>query len=219
MEAQDLFRIRAGAVALFASGVLTAVGLYFRGPILDIATETEAFMRAASSPSHFLAQTILLPNLVIQLYGFWALYAFLAHTSVDRPAFWGAVLCIAANGFFLPFAGIIAFISPPVANLYLQGNTEVIQVFDLGLRSAFAVPFLAGSAWLLLLGTLSFSIAIWRSNTLPRFAAVLFFLHSIGIGLGAPFSYALEYTGAFMLLVSATWLAWAIWRETGRQIR
>ena len=218
MNKRDVFRIRCGAAALFASGLLTAVGLYLRGPnLVDITTDTQRIIEVASSSQHILAQAFLMPNLIIQIFGFWGLYAFLANTSVDRPAFWGAVLCIAANALFLPFAGIVAFIAPPVADLYLQGNTEVIQIYHQGLYSAFARPFLAGSALLILVGALFFAVAIWRSDRLPKWAGVLFFLHAIGIGPAAEFSYAVEYTGALMLLVSTTWIAWAIWRETGPQ--
>ena len=215
MNSHNHFRIRAGALSLFSSGVLTAIGLYLRGPnMVDITTDTQRIIEVASSSQHILAQVFLLPNLVIQLFGFWGLYAFLADTAVDRPAFWGAVLCIAANGFFLPFAGIVAFILPPVADLYLQGNTDVIQIYHQGLFSAFARPFLAGSAVLILVGALLFAIAIWRSGTLPKWAAVLFFLHAVGIGPAAEFSYAVEYTGALMLLVSATAISWGMWQGT-----
>ena len=218
MNSHNRCRIRAGAAALFASGVLTAIGLYLRGPnMVDITTDTQRIIDVASSSRHILAQVFLMPSLVIQIFGFWGLYAFLANTSVDRPAFWGAVLCIAANGIFLPFAGIVAFILPPVADLYLQGNTEVIQIYHQGLYGDFARPFLAASAVLILVGALLFAVAIWRSGTLPKWAAVLFFLHAVGIGPAAEFSYAVEYTGALMLFVSATAIAWAMWRGTSQQ--
>ena len=216
MQIRNRFRIRAGALALFVSGVLTAVGLYLRGPnMVDITADTQRIIDMASSSQHILAQIFLMPNLVIQIFGFWGLYAFLANTSVDRPAFWGAVLCIAANAFFLPFAGIVAFITPAVADLYLQGNSEVIQVYHQGLYSPFARPFLAGSAVLILAGALLFAVAIWRSGSLPKWAAVLFFLHAIGIGPAAEFSYPIEYTGALLLLVSTAAIAWGMWRGTG----
>jgi hypothetical protein len=216
MTGQDAFRIRLGALALLASGVLSAVGLYLRGPIIDQATRPEAFSQAAVSPFHMAAWSLLLPSLVIQCFGFLALYAVVAHTPLDRLGFWGMVLSIAGNGLFLPFSGIIAFISPPVGQLYLGGQTNAIEIVNAGLAGLFAAPFFIGSALLLLVGSILVGLLLWRAPNLPRWTAIPYVLHALCLTFIAPYSYPLEFTGGILLLVSTAAIAWAIWQQTAQ---
>lgn len=208
-------RIRMGALCLLASGVLTVVGLLLRGPILDPLTHPEAFVRAAISTRHILAWTLLLPSLVIQIYGFLGLYAFMAHTRQDRLAWAGAALSVAGNGLFLPFTGVIAFVTPVVGRLYLKGDPSVMAIAIDGLTGDFAMPFMMASALFLLLGSILFGIAIWRSPGLPKGAAIPYVVHSLLIGFVAPYSYGLELTGGFLLLGSTAWISSVIWRAAG----
>lgn len=215
-EKANLFRreINVGAWCLIASGILTLVGLLLRGPIIDHSIQPRAFAMAAASSQHVWAWSLLLPSLVIQLYGFLGLHAFLAETSQHRWASAGVVLSVAGNGLFLPFAGIIAFVTPVVAKLSLDGNGAVIQIAAEGLTGTFATPFLLASALFLLLGSTFFGIAIWRSQSLPKWAAVPYAVHSLLIGFVAPHSYLLELTGGGLLFWSSAWIAWRILRST-----
>lgn len=122
IEKENAFRnrIKMGAGCLLASGVFTVAGLLLRGPILDPSTQSGLFAGAAASSRHIWAWSFLLPSLVIQLYGFLGLYGFLAGSSRNRLAWTGFVLSVGGNGLFLPFAGVIAFVTPAVARLYLM---------------------------------------------------------------------------------------------------
>jgi hypothetical protein len=217
IEKENAFRnrIKAGAWCLLASGVLTFAGLLLRGPIIDPSTQARAFATVTASSQHVWAWSLLLPSLVIQLYGFLGLYTFLADTPQHRWALAGAVLSVAGNGLFLPFAGIIAFVTPAVARLYLDGNPAVIHIAAEGLAGTFATPFMMASALFLLLGSIFFGIAIWRSRRLPKGAAIPYVVHSLLIGFVAPHSYALELTGGVLLLWSTAWIAGTIWQAVG----
>jgi hypothetical protein len=207
-------RVRTGALALLASGVLTVIGLYMRGPIVNQAVDPLRFSQLATAATHVPAWSLLLPSLVIQMYGFYGLYLILAGTRMERISFAGLLLTIAGNAFFLPFVGILAFISPAAGRLYLAGKPEVMTLVNEGLGSAFATPFFAGSALLLLVGALLFSWAIWRSGSLPRWSSVPFAIHALFVTFVAPMAYVLEFTGGVLLLISVAWIAWAMWKES-----
>lgn len=217
MESRRNFRIRLGALCFLASGILSMVGLIVRGPIIDQAVNPEAFSQAAVSSRHVLAWSMLLPSLVIQMFGFMGVFAFMARTKADRWAFHGMWMSVAGNGLFLPFAGIIAFITPAVARLYLAGQPEVIDIANAGLAGGFAMPFFILSAALLLIGSIAFSVAIWISGTLPKWSAVPYAIHALMLTFVAPFAYPLELTGGVLLLLTTAWITWAIWKQTGTE--
>lgn len=214
MESRRNFRIRLGALCFLASGILSLVGLLLRGPIIDQAVNPEAFSQAAVSSRHVMAWSLLLPSLVVQLFGFMGVYAFLAGSKVDKWAFHGMWMSVAGNGLFLPFAGIIAFITPAVSELYLAGQPEAIDIANAGLAGAFALPFFILSALLLLVGSIVLGVAIWKSGSLPKWSAVPYVIHALFLTFVAPFAYALELTGGVLLLWSTAWIAWAIWQQT-----
>mgnify|MGYP003438960035 CR=1 FL=1 len=74
-------------------------------------------------------------GLVIQLFGFIALYAYVKDTREDRLAFWGVMLSIAGNGLFLPSTGILAFADPTIARLVQAGNSEALAISASGIES------------------------------------------------------------------------------------
>lgn len=214
MKAKRRFRIRAGAVGLVVSAILTLVGLVLRGPIIDVNMNATAYALGAVSSRHVRAWTLLLPNLVIQLYVFMALFAYLENGRADRPAFIGMVLSIAGNGLFLPSTGVIAFISPIVGKMFLAGNGSVTAVANAGLMGQLALPILAVSGLLLFLGSIFFGIAIWRSQTLPKWSSIPYVLHTFLITFAAAASYGMELFGALLYLWSALWIAQGMWQGT-----
>jgi hypothetical protein len=203
-----------GALCFLASGILSMVGLILRGPIIDQAVQPEAFSQAAVSSRHVMAWSLLLPSLVVQMFGFMGVFAFLSRSKGDRWAFHGMWMSVAGNGFFLPFAGIIAFITPAVAKLYLEGRPEVIDIANAGLAGGFAMPFFILSAALLLVGSIAFGVAIWVSGTLPKWSAVPYVIHALMLTFVAPFAYPLELSGGVLLLLTTAWITWAIWTQT-----
>ena len=209
-------RIRAGIALLVLSGVMTVVGLALRGPnpVEGHALDAEAFVRVSLAPTHELTWAILLLNLVLQTFAWMALWGFLRGTREEPLAFWGMVLSIAGNGLFLPIAGIVSLTAPMVAQLYQAGNTAAIEIAESAIFGPLALPFLIASAIALFVGAGLTALAIWRSSWLPRWAAVLYFLHALWLTFFAQVHFALEFSGGPLLLLAALGIARAVWRHT-----
>ncbi len=216
MSARDSARIRIGMAFLIASGVISVVGLWMRGPVVNQLIDPDGWAALNATAGFANSWWILLPNLVFQMFAWVALWAFMRDTPQERLAFWGSALSIAGNGFFLPHTGVIAFSSPAVARLYLDGDTAAIAAINAGLFGPVAFPFLLASAVLLMVGAILHGIMIWKSPRLPTWAAIPYVLHAAGLTFAAQFSYMLEYTGAIMLLLSGTAVGVAVWRQVGR---
>jgi len=216
MNAKDAAPIRLGALCLLASGVLSAVGLALRGPIINQAVDPQAFSTAAVSARHAAAWSLLLPSLCIQLFGFMALWAVVRGSRLEGLGLWQMVLSILGNALFLPFAGIIAFISPPIGQLYLGGTPAAMNVMNAGLAGGFATPFFILSAVLLLVGAILTGILLWRAPMLPTWTAIPYVLHALCLTFVAPFSYPLEFAGGLMLLATTIAITMAIWKCTAQ---
>lgn len=209
---RDSLRVRAGISCLLASGILSVAGLHFRGPIVDQKSDPEAYVDNALLPTQPLAWAFLLPSLVLQPFGWLALWAFVRNTRHERAGFWGTVLSTAGNGFFLPAAGVIAFTSPAVGRLYRAGTKQAIDIADEGLAGRPALPFLMGSAALLVAGSFLHGLLLWRSPTLPRWTAVPYVWHALALTFVAPRSYAAERSGGVALLLTSAAITRAVWK-------
>jgi len=210
---RNRFRIRLGLACLLATGVLTVIGLHLRGPIVDPAKYPELFVAVSLSPTHHLAWSLLLPSLVVQCFGWLALYAWLRETREERLAFWGTMLSIAGNLLFLPSVGVLAFVSQEAARAHAAGNPEALAIVTTAIQGPFALPFLMGSGLVLLAGVLLFTLVLWRSPRLPRWTAIPYFLHSLFLTVLAPESYVLERIGGWLLLTVTIAIVMRVWRD------
>lgn len=214
VSARDAFRIRLGMLCLLASGVLSAIGLPLRGPIVLPNVDPVRWAEVALLPTHDLAWALLLPSLTIQLFGFLALYAYVKDSDQDGLAFWGMVLSIAGNGLFLPSTGILAFIDPELARLAQSGVADGAKIATAGVEGPLSFAILASSGIILLIGSALVSVLLWKSPLLPRWTAVPYFLHALALTIVAPQSYVLERLGGLLLLITAAAITWRVWRDT-----
>lgn len=214
MSARDAWRIRAGMICLLASGVFSAVGLPLRGPIVLPGEDPTRWAEVALLSAHDLAWAMLLPSLVIQIFGVLALCAFVKDTREDALAFWGAMLSIAGNGLFLPSTGILAFADPEIARQVQAGHAEVLAISSSAIESSIGGAILAASGIVLLVGSMLVSLVLWRSPLLPRWTAIPYLLHALSLTLLAPFSYAIERAGGVLLLIVTLAITAAVWRQT-----
>lgn len=219
MSARDAARIRAGILCLLASGVLSAIGLPLRGPIVLPGEDPARWAEVALLPTHDLAWAILLPSLVIQLFGFLALYAFVKDTREDGFAFWGMVLSIAGNGLFLPSTGMLAFADPEIARQVQAGHAGALAISSSAIESSLGGAILAASGIVLLVGSVLITLVLWRSPLLPRWTAIPYLLHALALTLVAPFSYLVERAGGVLLLIVTAGIAQAVWRGTRPEAR
>jgi hypothetical protein len=215
---RDATRIRLGMLCLLASGVLTVVGLTLRGPIVDPARFPAEFVAVSTSGTHYLAWSLLLPSLVIQCFGWLALYHWLRDSREERLAFWGTMLSIAGNLFFLPSVGVLAFLSEVASKAHAAGSPDALALVTAGIQGPFALPFLMGSGLTLLAGVVLFTVVLWRTPKLPRWIAPLYALHAVFLTVTAPqfqpWGYRLEKVGGALLLVVTAVIVARVWRDT-----
>jgi hypothetical protein len=208
-------------LCLLASGVFTVVGLALRGPIVDPAKFPAEFVTVSTSGTHYLAWSFLLPSLVIQCFGWLALYHWLRGTREERLAFWGTVLSIAGNLFFLPSVGVLAFVSEAAARASAAGDPNALALVTTGIQGPFALPFLMGSGLTLLAGVVLFTIVLWKTPRLPRWIAPLYALHAVFLTVTAPqfqpWGYRLEKIGGVLLLVVTVVIVTRVWRDPAPQ--
>lgn len=216
MTPRDAWRIKAGMACFALAGPLSVIGLYMRGPIIDQRFAPDAWAAGSATDSFALSWVFLLPNLIMQILGWIALWGAMRQSRFEGLAFWGMVLSIVGNGLFLPHTGVIAFVTPSLAELYLEGRTELVDVANQGLFGPLSLPFLIGSAFGLLAGAICHGLLVWREPSLPSWAALPYVLHALFLTFVAPHAYALEYTGGVLLLVSSAAIALAVWRTIGR---
>jgi hypothetical protein len=174
--------IRVGILTLPIVGLLVLVGgLFSFGVPSPESYPTEA-AQAGGTTGFFLAQIgsqVLGPTLAI--FGILALFAYLVNTSVRRLATVVAtlamVLSILGMSMLLSTSGIHAYAVPALAQEYLNGQQNALQLVDTIFRQAIVVEILANL--LIFVGFVLFGVGIWRSGTLPKWAGVLLAVSSL----------------------------------------
>jgi hypothetical protein len=210
MNSQTQREVRLGLIALALSGLLFALGIALRGPIEF--GDPESFIRPPVSPNYVPAWTIILVGGVLQLYGFFGLYRYLTFQASSLIAFLALVLSIAGIALFLPLATFFAVNGPVIADLYQEGNQQVIAVVEANFTSALGLALLGVSSVAGIIGVILFAIAIWRHGRLPKWTGVLFAL-SLPL-LVVPVTFTTELLGAVILLISAGVMAWKGWQDS-----
>ena len=188
------------------------IGLLLRGPFGNPSLNPSGFARAAVATNFGTAWVIILLGSVVRIYSLMVLFAVLAQTRAGRLAFWVLVFSFVSEALFLSLTGILAFATPVAAKLYLQGDTALLNVLKAGFFSGPGLALLYPSGLFGTLGSILFSIAIYRSN-FPMWSAVLYALTTPLLAFAPAFSYALELLGGVLLLVSASWIAAVVWQR------
>ena len=204
-------QLRWGAFALGLSAVLTLGGLLLRGPLIIEISDAAAFARSVASPNNLIAESFLPLSLVIQLFGFLGLFAYLDKPEAVRTTFWGMVFSILGNGLFLPFAGIFAFAVPIIGQQYLEGNSDVIVIAELALGPGIGFVYLIASAFALTIGAVLFAISMWKHD-LPRWLPVIYVIQAFGLSFGASIGYPFEMTGGILLVIFSSVLGMRMWK-------
>ena len=201
-------RVRLGILALPSSGFLGIVSVLPPGVFINPAADPLGFAQASGMVG--LGNIIGIVSLVLLLVGVQSLYSILTDGSAGRWAFAGMILTVVGVGLFLPFAGIFAFAAPIAGRAYLNGDASAIKIIAESVAVSNSSAFLfAGLAGLfLVIGSILFGIAIWKSQRLPKWFGVPFFLAILLSFLSAPFfSFILGFLGGVLLLTSGVWIA------------
>ena len=210
MNSQTCREIRFGLVALALAGLLFTLSIVIRGP-LD--RDTAALMSAALSSNFVPGAVIGLIGGVIQIYGLFGLYRYLTYQRESLIAFLAVMVSPLGIVLVLPLVTFLSVNVPVIAELYQQGNQEVIAVVEssfsgLGL-AVLGVHSLCGLA-----GAFLFAAAIWRDGRLPRWISILYALSGIMLSLSGPGLFVTELLGALVFLMSAGVIAWYGWHES-----
>lgn len=216
MSTYSYLRNRFSLAMLPLAGLLAVIGLLLRGAFGNPSVNPSGFAQAAGSANFGIAWMLILLGSKVRLYSLVVLYAILAQAGHARLAFWALLLSFLSEALFLSLTGILAFIAPVAAKLYLQGDTGMANVLKAGFFSGNGLMLLYPSGLIGTAGSILFSIAIWHSS-LPKWAGVLYALTTPLLAFAPAFSYVLELLGGVLLLVSSAWIAVAVWRESAHE--
>jgi hypothetical protein len=182
-------------------------------------TEVEAYARYISTTS-YLVQHLLgsILGTILAIFGVIALAAYLADGRAGRLALVAMVLSVAGNCLILTIFGFSTIVSPEIGRLYLAGQREAMQVNE-AIFGSTAFSLLAVSGLVLyLVGAILMGVAIWRSETLPRWAGALYaptgFLIAAGVAVGVA-----QTLGSALLIAAGVWIAWSVMRGPSSQQR
>jgi hypothetical protein len=181
------------------------VGIVLRGPFALPIPDAAAWAEAATQPLFAVGQILLIAGYVLPFFGFWALYAYMSESGPEQSAFWGFMLSVWGTALALPGLGITAFAGPLAAESYLAGQLDASSLITTAMMSrGFALSIMAAVGYII--GPILLGIALWRSGTAPKWAALLFALHGICLSLGFGM-YPILIVGWLLLIASGIGIA------------
>lgn len=208
--------IRLGIFALPLGGVLGLVGSLGELGTPDAEADPRGAAQAAVSTGYFLTQFVgNILGVTLVVFGIFALFAYLTNTSGRRLALWAMILSVTGFCLLLAFLGIITLAIPALAQEYLNGQQEALQMtgafFD---SKTFVVISLANL--LFLVGFILFGVAIWRSETLPKWAGVLLAVSGLLLAVPADLP-VVSLLGTVLLIIAGGWIALSVVRRPSAQ--
>ena len=203
--------VRVGALSLAVSGILFVLYSLIR-PFLDEASLQGA--EAFASPAWILAHTLAVLGFILLIWGMFNIYVILHRTSVERIILWGLGLSWLGVGLTLPFYGAEVFGLHAIGQAAVQQqNTDLL---DLANQIRFGPGFTVIIVGLLSLavGAILVSVAIWRSDSLPKWSGVPL---ALGFALYIPqyvASQPIRIAHGLLIAVGCLWVAAGMWHES-----
>jgi hypothetical protein len=206
-------RIRAGAAALAAAGVLFLAYPALR-PWHDegtVAGATASMSSSAWVTAHFFAML----GFILMPLGLLALRAALAATVAESLALTAAVLSWIGAGLVLPYYGAEDFGLHAIAGS-AGTRADLLSLVHAVRYQPLAMTIFAVGLLLLAAGAIMAAIAVWQSHVLPRASGILF---ATGMALFLPqfFSPApVRIAHGILLAAGSIVLAAGLWASAGR---
>ena len=202
---------RAGLVVLPVYGLLTAWSSLTPQP--DQTSDPDGWARFVSAPSYLVSHLVgSVGGTILAIFGIFALGVYLAPTRAGRLALSSMVVTVLGQALLMVPAVISTFATPAIGRAYLAGLGDVMQI---QFSDTLTVTFLLGLL-LAFVGSVLLGVAMWRSHTVPRGAAVLWIIavvvfYPLGVVLGVATVNATLPTqsiGALLIAISGGWIAW-----------
>lgn len=193
-------RILVSLLSFPISGITALIALFLRKFVNLPVGDVSEWAKSVASSNYLIAQYLYIFAYVVAFFGFWALYMYLAQRQKERIAFWGLMGTLLGTGLPLTTLGVLAYVSPVIGRLYLQGDTHLPQVIN---EIAFGSSMVMGfpGAFLYVGGCMAFGVAVWQSGTINKWSGVTMALHGlfVSFGFGVPFVLALNWV---LLIIS-----------------
>ena len=198
-----------GLWTLPASGFIFTIGYLFNGAVPNAAIGAAACMTAFGSPNFLMGALINLFGLLLNPFGFIALYLHLTKEFRNRTADIGIILLIFSLGMILTGYGVIAIDLPKLGQLYLQSKTSAELGFSIYTNYIFLSVITIGQL-LYIIGSFLFSVVLWRSKNYPKFISISWVLSALFLCLGPILPFPALWSGilgAILLFISGGWIA------------
>ena len=170
----------------------------------------KGYARGLTSAVHAVSGYLYLAGLISLLFGLLALYAYLARTRASSWAGAGMIASVVGIALALPAFGITRLGDTVLADVYLDGHTDLGAA--MGLLPDLTVTYRTTAYFGLfvvvsLLGAIAYAVAVWKSGSLPKWAGVLV---GAGFALSMTLSPGLAWAGALCLVIGGVWLAGSV---------
>ncbi|GAC1348382.1 MAG: hypothetical protein NVSMB27_16000 [Ktedonobacteraceae bacterium] len=205
--------LRLGAVALGLATLIAPIQFAISDPRRGVDPP-----QAYGSPQFVVAHLLGTASFILLIFGTLALYGYLRSSRREGLALLGMVVTLVGIGVFLPAYGFLFIVSPALAQLALQGQKEASAVITTIAITPGVITLVAGSV-LIAFGAIIFSIAIWRSNTLPKWAGILYAVGLLAIVFHVQLPQVGDILAGLLMAIGGVWLAWDIWREAPVTVR
>jgi hypothetical protein len=192
-------------------------------PQPDPNTRYEAWARYVTTDhyvlGHVLGSTL---GLIFAIFGTFALGVYLANSRAARLGLVAMVVTILGSTLFLPAMGVSTYAVPEEGQAYLAGIEEFSKLPDTFADTVFMMTSLL-VILLLFVGNVLIGVAVWRSETLPRWAGALWagaavLMYPLGIVyavaiLGVQSTPRTVLVGAALIVIGGAWMALRVLRR------
>jgi hypothetical protein len=126
------------------------------------------------------------------------------------------VLSIIGIALTLPPLGVINYAFPAIGRAYLAGDSSIFAFVNDFFRFPM-VAVLFPAVLFVPLGTILFSIGIWKSGVLPRWSGVLLAVPVLLLAFPLPI-HILRLIGGVLQVVAGWWIVSSAMRQPGIQV-